>query len=127
MKTKSKLMYKVILYILLFLCAVCISFHLTIYGVQSVQEIQNSHLVSVNNECNNTGDGNNNSKIQKIIINIFNHINANNKSRFLFFIAGTFSTIILYIQINELYIYGHDYFSKIFRKSLFSQKIRLNN
>ena len=122
MKTKSKLMYKFIMYLLLFLCAVCISFHLTIYGVQSVQEMQNSQLVSINNEYNNSGDGNTNSKIQKKIINI----NANNKSSFPFFIVGTFSIIIFNIQICELYIYGHDYFSKIFKKSLIAQKICLN-
>jgi hypothetical protein len=126
MKTESKLMYKVITYLLLFFCAVCISFHLTIYGVQSIQEIQDSQLVSVNNECKNSADGNNNSIIHKTINNICNHINANNKSGLLFFIAGTFN-IILTFQISESYIYEHDYFSIIYARSLVAQKIRLNN
>ncbi len=127
MKTENKLKYKVIVYLLLFLCAICISFHLTIYGVQSVQEIQDSHLASVNNECNNSGDGNNNSLIHKIISNILNRITSNSKSDLLFYIAGTFSTIILFIQISESYFDEQDYLSKIKKRSLIAKKIRLNN
>jgi ABC-type phosphate transport system permease subunit len=126
MKTDNIVKYRVITYLLLFLCAVCISFHLTINGVQSVQEIQDSQLISENNEYNNSGDGNNNSIINKIISTILNSINANNKSGLLFFLTGAFG-IILFIQINESYIYEHDYFSRIYTRSLIAQKIRLNN
>jgi len=95
--------------------------------VQSVQEIQDSHLASVNNECNNSGDGNNNSLIHKIISNILNRITSNSKSDLLFYIAGTFSTIILFIQISESYFDEQDYLSKIKKRSLIAKKIRLNN
>jgi len=127
MKAKNKLEYKVIMYLLLFLCAICISYHFTIYGVQSVQEMQDSQLASVKNEYNNSSDGGNNSLLNKIIITILHHINANSKSDLLFYAVGTFSTIILFIQISEYYFYEHDYFSKIYKRSLIVQKIRLNN
>ncbi len=126
MKEENILMHKVITYLLLFLCAACISFHLTLYGVQSVQEIQDSKLASINHEYYNSGDGNNNSIIHKLISNKLNRINVINTSGLLFFLAGTFN-IILAIQNSESYIYEHDYFSKIFTKSLVSQKIRINN
>jgi hypothetical protein len=126
MNTENILMYKVIPYLLLFLCAACISFHLTIYGVQSVQEIQDLQLVSENSEYYNSSDGNNNSIIHKIISTILNRINASNTSVLLFFTAGIFS-IILFIPISEYYIYTHDYFSKIYARSLVTSKIRLNN
>lgn len=126
MKTKNILMYKVITYLLLFLCAACISLHLTIYGVQFVQEIQDSQFASINNEYNNSGDGNNNSITHKLISNNFNRIKVIDNSGLLFFLAGTFS-IILSIQICEFYIDEHDSFSKIYARSLVAQKIRLNN
>jgi hypothetical protein len=127
MKTESKLKIKVILYLLLFLCAICISLHLTIYGVQSVQEIQASHLASVNNECDNSGDGNNNVSIHKVFNNISNRYSSNSKSNILFDVVGLFSTIILFIQISESYFNEQNYLSKINKRSLIAQKIRLNN
>lgn len=127
MKTENTLMYKkVITYLLLFLCAACISFHLTIYGVQYLQEIQDSQLASINHEYNNSGDGNNNSIIHKIISKKFNHIKVVNDSGLLSFLIGSFN-IILTNQISESYIYEHDCFSKIYARSLVAQKIRLNN
>ena len=126
MKTKNILMYKVITYLLLFLCAACILLHLTIYGVQFVQEIQDSQFASINNEYNNSGDGNNNSITHKFISNNFNRIKVIDNSGLLFFLAGTFN-IILSIQICEFYIDEHDSFSKIYARSLVAQKIRLNN
>lgn len=126
MKTESKLLYKVITYLLLFLCATCISFHLTIYGVQSVQEIQDSQLASINHEYINSGDGNNNSIIHKLISNKHNRTNVINNSGLLFCLACTFN-IIHTIQISESYLYEHEYFSKIYTRSLVAQKIRLNN
>lgn len=126
MKTKNILMYKVITYLLLFLCVACISFHLAIYGVQFVQEIQDSQLVSINHEYNNSGDGNNNSIIHKLISNNLYRIKVIINSGLLFFLAGTFN-IILSIQISKFYIYEHDSFSKIYARSLVAQKIRLNN
>ncbi len=127
MKTENKLVYKLIIYLLLFLCVISISFHLTIYGVQSVQEMQEAQLASVNNEYNYSSDGGNNSLLNKIISNILNRINARNMSELLFYAVGTFSTIILFIQICEYYFYKHDYFSKIYKRSLIAQKIRLND
>lgn len=127
MKTENKLVYKLIIYLLLFLCVISISFHLTIYGVQSVQEMQVAQLASVNNEYNCSSDGGNNSLLNKIISNILNRINARNMSELLFYAVGTFSTIILFIQICEYYFYKHDYFSKIYKRSLIAQKIRLND
>lgn len=127
MKTENTLMYKkVITYLLLFLCAACISFHLTIYGVQYLQEIQDSQLASINHEYNNSGDGNNNSIIHKIISKKFNHIKVVNDSGLLSFLIGSFN-IILTNQISESYIHEHDCFSKIYARSLVAQKIRLNN
>lgn len=126
MKKGNLLMHKVITYLLLFLCATCISFHLTLYEVQSVQEVQDSQLASINHEYNNSGDGNNNSISHKLISNKFNRINIINTCGLLFFLAGTFN-IIFAIQNSEFYIYEHDYFSKIYTSSLVSQKIRLNN
>lgn len=127
MKTENKLKYKVIMYLLMFLCAICISFHLTIYSVQSVQEVKDSQLASVNNECNNSGDGNNNSLIDKTICNIFSHINSNNKFKLPYFVAFTFGAIILFIQNRELYFIKQDNHSGIIKRSLIAQKIRLNN
>ena len=127
MKTENKLVYKLIIYLLLFLCVISISFHLTIYGVQSVQEMQVAQLASVNNEYNCSSDGGNTSLLNKIISNILNRINARNMSELLFYAVGTFSTIILFIQICEYYFYKHDYFSKIYKRSLIAQKIRLND
>ena len=127
MKTKNKLVYKLIMYLLLFLCAISISFHLTIYGVQSIQEMQEAQLASVNSEYNYSSDGANNSLLNKIISNILNHINAKNTSGLLFYALGTFSTIIIFIQICEYYFYKHNYFSKIYKRSLIAQKIRLND
>lgn len=127
MKTENKLVYKLVIYLLLFLCVISISFHLTIYGVQSVQEMQEAQLASVNNEYNYSSDGGNNSLLNKIISNILNRINARNMSELLFYAVGTFSTIILFIQICEYYFYRHDYFSKIYKRSLIAQKIRLND
>ena len=127
MKTENKLVYKLIIYLLLFLCVISISFHLTIYGVQSVQEMQEAQLASVNNEYNYSSDGGNSSLLNKIISNILNRINARNMSELLFYAVGTFSTIILFIQICEYYFYKHDYFSKIYKRSLIAQKIRLND
>ena len=126
MKTKNILMYKVITYLLLFLFVACISFHLAIYGVQYVQEIQDSQLASINHEYNNSGDGNNKSIIHKLISNNMNRIKVINKSGLLFFLLGTFN-IIRSIQISIFYIYEHDSFSKIYARSLVAQKIRLNN
>ncbi|HHV10037.1 MAG TPA: hypothetical protein GXX75_07145 [Clostridiales bacterium] len=127
MKTENKLVYKLIIYLLLFLCVISISFHLAIYGVQSVQEMQEAQLASVNNEYNYSSDGGNNSLLNKIISNILNRINARIMSELLFYAVGTFSTIILFIQICEYYFYKHDYFSKIYKRSLIAQKIRLND
>lgn len=127
MKTENKLVYKFIIYLLLFLCVISISFHLTIYGVQPVQEMQEAQLASVNNEYNYSSDGGNNSLLNKIISNILNRINARNMSELLFYAVGTFSTIILFIQICEYYFYKHDYFSRIYKRSLIAQKIRLND
>lgn len=126
MKTGNKLLYKVVTYLLLFFCATCISFHLTIYGVQSVKEIQDSQLASINHEYNNTGDGNNNSIIHKLISNKHNRTNVINNFGLLFCLACTFN-IIHTIQISESYLYEHEYFSKIYTRSLVAQKIRLNN
>lgn len=127
MKTENKLVYKLIIYLLLFLCVISISFHLTIYGVQPVQEMQEAQLASVNNEYNYSSDGGNNSLLNKIISNILNRINARNMSELLFYAVGTFSIIILFIQICEYYFYKHDYFSRIYKRSLIAQKIRLND
>ena len=118
MKAENKLIYKVIMYLLLFLCAICISFHMTFYGVQSVQEIQDSHFAYVNDESNNSGDGNNNTLMQKIISNILNHINSNSKSDLLFYVAGIFSTITLFIHMRECYFNEQDYLSNIYKSSL---------
>lgn len=126
MKTKNILMHKVILYLLLFLCAACISFHLAIYGVHFVQEIQDSQLASINHDYDNSGNGNNKSIIHKLTGNNLNRIKAIDNSGLLFFLAGTFN-IILSIQIRKFYIYEHDSFSKIYARSLVAQKIRLNN
>lgn len=127
MKTENKLVYKLIIYLLLFLCVISISFYLTIYGVQSVQEMQEAQLASVNNEYNYSSDGGNNSLLNKIISNILNRINARNMSELLFYAVGAFSTIMLFIQICEYYFYKYDYFSKIYKRSLIAQKIRLND
>lgn len=127
MKIENKLVYKLTIYLLLFLCVISISFHLTIYGVQSVQEMQEAQLASVNNEYNYSSDGGNNSLLKIIISNILNRINARNISEFVFYAVGTFSTIILFIQICEYYFYKYDYFSKIYKRSLIAQKIRLND
>ena len=127
MKTENKLIYKAIMYLLLFLCAACISFHLTVYGVQSEQELQDSQLVTVNNEYNISGDGNNNSIIHKIISNILKGIQANNKSGLLSFISGALCIIVLFIHACETYLYEHNYFSKLYKKSLIVQKIRLDH
>jgi hypothetical protein len=127
MKTESKLKFIVILYLLLFLCAICISLHLTIYGAQSVQEIQDSHLASVNNEYDNSGDGNNNVSIHKVFNNISSRYKSISKSIILFDVVGLFSTIILFIQISESYFNEQNYLSKIHKRSLIEQKIRLNN
>lgn len=127
MKIENKLVSKLIIYLLLFLCVIGISFHLTIYGVQSVQEMQEAQLASVNNEYNYSSDGGNNSLLNKIISNILNRINARNISELLFYAVGSFSTIILFIQICEYYFYKYDYFSKIYKRSLIAQKIRLND
>ncbi len=127
MKAESKLIYKLIIYLVLFLCVISISFHLTIYGIQSVQEIQEAQLASVNIEYNYSSDGGNNSLLNKIISNILNLINARNMPELLFYAVGSFSTIILFIQICEYYFYKHDYFSKIYKRSLIAQKIRLND
>lgn len=126
MKTENKLVYKLIIYLLLFLCLISISFHLTIYGVQSVQEMQEAQLASVNNEYNYSSDGGNNFLLNKIISNILDRISAGNTSELLFYAVGTFSTIILFIQICEYYFYKHDYSSKSY-KTLIAQKIRLND
>lgn len=126
MKTENILIYKIIMYLLLFLCVTSISFHFTIYGVQFVQEIQDSQLASINNEYSHSGDGNNNSIIHKLNSNILNRIKIKNNSGLLFFLAGIFS-IIFTIQISESYINKHDYFLKINTRSLVAQKIRLNN
>ncbi len=127
MKTENKLIYKAIMYLLLFLCAACISFHLTVYGVQSEQELQNSQLVSVHNEYHISGDGDNNSIIHKIISNILKDIQANSKSGLLSFISGALCIIVLFIQTCETYLYEHNYFSKLYKKSLIVQKIRLDH
>ncbi len=127
MKIENKLVYKLTIYLLLFLCVISISFYLTIYGVQSVQEMQEAQLASVNNEYNYSSDGGNNSLLNKIISNILNRINARNISELLFYAVGTFSTIILFFQICEYYFYKYDYFSKIYKRSLIAQKIRLND
>ena len=127
MKTEIKLVYKLIIYLLLFLCVISISFYLTIYGVQSVQEMQEAQLASVNNEYNYSSDGGNNSLLNKIISNILNRINARNMPELLFYAVGAFSTIMLFIQICEYYFYKYDYFSKIYKRSLIAQKIRLND
>lgn len=127
MKTENTLMYKkVITYLLLFLCAACISFYLTIYGVQYVQEIQESQLASINHEYNNSCDGNNNSIIHKLISNNLNRIKIITNSGLLSFLVGSIN-IMLTIQISESYINEHDCFSKIYSRSLVAQKIRLNN
>jgi hypothetical protein len=89
--------------------------------------MQEAQLASVNNEYNYSSDGGNNSLLNKIISNILNRINARNMSELLFYAVGTFSTIILFIQICEYYFYKYDYFSKIYKRSLIAQKIRLND
>lgn len=50
----DKLKYKIIMYLLLPLCAICISFHLIIYVADYTQKIQESGLASINNECENS-------------------------------------------------------------------------
>jgi hypothetical protein len=126
MKTENKMKYIVIMYLLVYFFALCIAFHVVIHGVQFVQEIQDSHLAAVNNEYNNSGDGNNNTIISKITTKLISLNTSKTKSSLLFYITETFS-IIFFIQIRELYFNEFDYLSKINKRTLIAQKIRLNN
>lgn len=70
MKTKSKWKHIVIMFLFLFFFALCISFHLTIYGVESAQVIEGAHLASINSEYINSGDGNNYSPNHNLFSNL---------------------------------------------------------
>jgi hypothetical protein len=97
------------------------------YGVQSVQQqIHDSQLAYVNKECKNFGDGNNNLLIH-LKSTLLNRTHVNTISNITFYMVGIFSAIILFIQINEYYFYEQSRFTKIYKKSLIAQKIRLNN
>jgi hypothetical protein len=127
MKSIRKLKAIIIMNSLLFLFLISISFHFTFYGVQSVKEIHDSHLNSVNHEYSYSSDGNNKLFVRKIISSIFNSINSNSKPAISSSIAAAFIIIIFFILINELYFKEYDFYSKIHRRSLIDQKVRLNN
>lgn len=127
MKTENKLFNKVMIYLLILLCIISISINFTFYGVQSVQSVQESFTLSLNNECTNSGDGNNNTLINKRIDTILNRINSNGKSNILFHVASIFSMVILFIQISEFYFYEQAYLLTIHTRTLIVQKVRLNN
>lgn len=126
MKTKNKLFSNVIMHLLLLLCAITISLNLTIYGIHDVQDIQDSHYTFINSNYYNTSKDNSNSYTLNTIRKINNH-NISNK--FIFELYNTIASgnIIIFIQIKETYFLKQLYFSKLYKRSLITQKIRLNN
>lgn len=126
MKTDNKWVYKVAMYLFLFLCILIIGINFTIYGEQTMQDVQESLASSANNECNYSGEGNDNSFIHKIINTISNHVNANSKSNLFIYVTSIFS-IVLWIKISEVYFYKQSYIHTSYRKTLIAQKVRLNN
>jgi uncharacterized membrane protein SpoIIM required for sporulation len=125
MKSRNTTMYKIIIFLFLFLFATNIFFQNNIYGVYSVQENQDSLSASINHEYQNTSDGNKNLIIYKSFRFTHNNSLSTCADGILFLLVSTFG-IIRTIQSCELYIYNHKYSLKN-SASLVSKKIRLNN
>jgi hypothetical protein len=95
--------------------------------VESAHVIEDAHLASINSEYINSGDGNNNSPNHKFFSNLINRKTTNSKSNLLFYTTCAFSSFIIFIQLSEIYFYEQDYLSEKNKRSLITQKIRLNN